>query len=192
MTDKESHPPPEEWTIPLAGVEDEEFVRQVEEAFKDIYQRYFRDEPLLVNHQLPILVRALRQHPSGWRIFLILTPWMLARIFSPVQPPGLLLPPRWSAPERANAPYVVIGPLVSLPLWDTIQKAHLNYSLPIGHYLLQPLVQSMDRFPTPQAVFDAWNQVIRTRDENIRKRNAHSLWQEEVSRREIITHWIRS
>jgi hypothetical protein len=139
---------------------------------------------MLVNHDLPILVRALRRVES-WRVFLLLTPWMLARVFMPLEMPPVVIPAGWRATERADEPYAVIGPGMQMMVRETTEKAHINYYPRIGHYLLQPLIQSMESFASPTEVFEAWNDVIRIRTENIRKLNRSCHWQEDISRREF-------
>ena len=43
----------------------------------------------------------------------------------------------------------------------------------------------MGGYKSPQEVFDAWDHVIKTRDENIEKLRRDCPWQKEVSRREF-------
>ena len=174
------------WEIPLAAVEDAAFSGRVESVFTAIYGRWFADELMLVNHALPIQVRALRRIDI-WRVFLLLTPWMLTRVLAPVRQPTIALPRGWRGAERRDAPYTVIGPSVSIPILGTSDRAHVNYDPRLGHHLLQPLVQSMERFESAHAVYAAWNQVIQTRDDNIRKLNKECLWQQDVSRREFFS-----
>uniref|UniRef100_A0A450RX67 [NiFe] hydrogenase assembly chaperone, HybE family n=1 Tax=Candidatus Kentrum sp. DK TaxID=2126562 RepID=A0A450RX67_9GAMM len=172
------------WETPLAALEDTAFVRAVEEAFADIYRTWFSREIELVNHQLPILVRALRR-VEPWRVFLLVTPWMLARVFIPYKTPSIAIPEDWRGNARADKPYTVIGPVVTMVVKETTEKAHINYHPGIGHYLVQPLIQSMETFASPGEVYEAWNNVIRVRNENIRKLNRRCNWQEDVSRREF-------
>lgn len=179
-----------QWEMPLAAVDDAAFSGQVKSVFSEIYVRWFSEELMLVNHALPIQVRAIRRIDS-WRVFLLLTPWMLTRVLAPVRQPAVPLPQGWSRAERRDAPYAVIGPPVSIPILGTTDRAHINYDPRLGHHLLQPLVQSMERFASANAVYAAWNQVIQTRDENIRKFNKECLWQQDVSRREFFSRLAR-
>ena len=172
------------WEIPIAACSDAEFSKAVEAAFSAIYRRWFSEELTAVNHNLPISVRALRC-VDPWRVFLLLTPWMLARVFAPVRDPGIALPEGWRAGERSGAAYTVIGPAVAISILGTTERAHINHDHRLGHHLVQPLVQSMVRFESPNAVYAAWNQVIETRNENIRKRKMRCRWQQDVSRREF-------
>jgi len=178
----------ETWELPLITVQDDVLPQIVQEAFTDIYQEWFAQEPMLINHDLPILVRALRR-VENWRVFLLLTPWMLARVFIPVLEPSETLPipvPKgWKPSERVGKPYTVIGPGVEIAINEASEKAHINYHTRIGHYFVQPLIQSMESFSSPEQVFEAWNNVLRVRNENIRKLNRRCRWQEDVSRREF-------
>ena len=150
-----------------------------------IYTRYFTDD-LAANHALPIMTHAFRRLDQ-WRVFLLLTPWMLARLFVPDADPGLRIPAEWDAQTRSEREYQVIGPAFDLPLLTGKQRAHLNHSPVIGHYLLHPLILSMIGFSAPEEVFAAWSRVIEIRNRNleiVRKRNP---LQEEITRREFFT-----
>lgn len=172
------------WTLgTLAELDDRALAAAVKACFNEIYQQHFSSE-WLVNHALPVEIRALR-HSDGWCVFLLLTPWMMARVFLPERDPGLSLPPGWQAAERAGAPFVVIGPLLDFTILGGAQKAHLNYLPELGHFLLQPLVQSMEQFDGADAVFAAWNEVIQTRDRVMEEQKRECGWQREVSRREF-------
>lgn len=156
---------------------------------EDLYQQYFVNEPM-VNPRLPIEVRAFR-HIEQWRVFLLLTPWMLVRVFIPQGDPGVKVPQEWGAAERENAPYTLLGPVLELTILGSEQKAHLTFHPQIGHYLIQPLVLSMPTYDSAEAVFDAWRQVIETRNENMKRLNVRSAWHEEVSRREFFAKLMR-
>lgn len=171
------------WQIFDSTQKDEEVINAVITAFTELYQTYFINE-LLVNHHLPVEVRAFR-HTDIWRIFLLLTPWALARVFLPERQPALLIPSGWQAEQRVNASITVIGPAISLPILGGKERAHLNYHPQLGHYLIQPLIQSMEQFNTPDDAFNAWNEVIKTRNRVIEEQKRRCDWQQEVSRREF-------
>jgi hypothetical protein len=103
----------------------------------------------------------------------------------PTHPPKLELPGGWSAEERQEADYLVLGPRLDFQLLDQPRQAHLNHHPRLGHYLLQPLILNMAGFDSADAVFEAWNRVIRTRDENMEKMRRDCPWQKDVSRREL-------
>lgn len=65
------------------------------------------------------------------------------------------------------------------------QTAHLNYDAKIGHFLLQPLVQSMQGYNNADELYQAWNQVLLTREENMKKMSRDCPLQKEMSRREF-------
>jgi hypothetical protein len=178
------------WALTLAELDDEAFVATLEAVFTALYRQVFAADELGINRGLPIEVRAVR-HREAWRINLLLTPWMLARVFTPLRLPEIPIPSGWTSDERTEAPYQVIGPLIEFSVLDSPQKAHLNYQVRLGHYLIQPLVQSMARFASASAVFEAWSQVIATRTENMQKLNVQSRWQEDLSRRELFTRLLR-
>ncbi|MDD5058787.1 MAG: [NiFe]-hydrogenase assembly chaperone HybE [Sideroxydans sp.] len=163
--------------------DDQTVIAAVRRSFGEIYTQYFRNE-FLVNHDLPIEVRAFRRS-DGWCVFLLLTPWMMARVFLPERDPGLPVPNGWSADERAAASFLVIGPQLEFPLLGETLKAHLNYQPGLGHFLLQPLVQSMQQYESASAVFAAWDEVIKKRDRVMEEQKRECGWQKEVSRREF-------
>jgi hypothetical protein len=172
------------WKLGILPQGDESAVAaRVCDCFGEIYRRHFSSE-WLVNHDLPVEIRAFR--PSDdWSVFLLLTPWMMARVFLPERDPGLQIPSGWSAAERAVAPFQVIGPLLDFTILGGLQKAHLNYLPELGHFLLQPLVQSMEQYDSADAVFAAWDAVIKTRDRVMEEQKKECGWQKEVSRREF-------
>ena len=150
-------------------------------AHREIYDQYFAKDPM-VNSTLGFQLHGYR-HTEQWRIVLILTPWMLSRLLFPEQPPDIEIPDGWSAAERMGADYQLLGPCVNL---DWQGKAHLNYHPQLGHYLLQPIALNMQPYATPDEAFRAWNDVIKTRDENMQQMQRECPWQQEVSRREFL------
>lgn len=163
--------------------EEDALAAAVLEVHRAILQGQLAGDPML-NLSLGIEQRALRRI-EGWRVLLLLTPWMLARLLFPDEPPALPLPAGWSADERRNADYLVLGPRVAFDLLGQPQQAHLSYHPALGHYLLQPLCLNMEPYRDAEAVFEQWNQVIRTRDENMEKARRDCPVQKEVSRREF-------
>jgi len=169
--------------------EDSALLAAIVEEHRLIYDRYFQDE-LEINHQLPVMTHAFRRLDQ-WRVLLLLTPWMLARVFVPDSPPDIDIPEKWRTESRKDLPYTVIGPSVDLNLLTGRQKAHLNHSTRLGHYLLHPLILSMSRFQTPEEVFRAWNEVIEARNDNIKKMQRQNPQHEEISRREFFSGALR-
>lgn len=177
------------WQLIHEVNDDENLINHVIETFTHLYQEVFQEDPL-VNHQFPIEIRAFRYTPP-WRIFLLLTPWTLARLFIPNRDPGILIPPEWEAEKRLYAPMTVIGPAMPLAILGGKEQAHLNYHPKLGHYLIQPIIQSMIKFKTPDEAFNAWNEVIKTRNRVIEEKQRRCDWQQEVSRREFFAHLTR-
>lgn len=167
--------------LPKGG--DSAVIAAVGDCFGEIYRNHFSAE-LMVNRNLPVEIRAFRRS-DGWCVFLLLTPWMMTRVFLPERDPGLRVPTGWSAAKRASANFLVIGPLIGFSILGGEQKAHLNYLPELGHFLLQPLVQSMERFESADEVFAAWDEVIKTRDRVMEEQKRECGWQKEVSRREF-------
>lgn len=156
-------------------------------AVLDIHQAILRGQMAadpMVNLNLPIQQRAFRQI-ERWRVLLLLTPWMLSRLLFPSTPPALKIPEDWSAAERQDADYLLLGPRIGFQLLGQPQQAHLNFHPRLGHHLLQPICLNMEPYPDAEAVFEEWNQVIRTRDENMEKAKRDCPLQKEVSRREF-------
>ena len=170
-------------TCPREWADDQALGQAVLDAHEVILREQLAGDPML-NGVLGIQLRALRRI-EGWRVLLLLTPWMLARLLVPDEPPGLRIPAGWSADARRDADYMVLGPNLSFELLGQPQRAHLNYHPRLGHYLLQPICLNMGPYRNAEAVFEEWNQVIRTRDENMEKANRDCPLQKEVSRREF-------
>lgn len=185
MVGSEPRPPLSEgWhCCPSELSQDDAFLGAVVEVHRALHAQYFSGDPA-VNPRLEVQARAFRRL-EGWRVLLVLTPWMLARLLVPDRDPGLSLPEGWSAAARRDAPYQVLGPLLRLELLGQAQTAHLNYHPRLGHYLLMPLALDMAPYASPEAVFAAWDQVIQTRDANMEKHRRDCPWQTEVSRREL-------
>jgi hypothetical protein len=171
------------------GQDDQAVIAAVIASFSEVYRTHFSGE-WLVNHDLPVEVRAFRRL-DGWPVFLLLTPWMMARVFLPERDPGLPIASGWSAAERDKLPFAAIGPLLTFTIMGGEQKAHLNYLPGLGHFLLQPLVQSMEQYASADAVFAAWDEVIKTRDRVMEEQKRECGWQKEVSRREFFARLVR-
>lgn len=172
-----------DWQILEELQDDQALVERVIRVHRDLLAGRLAGDPL-VNLNLPIEVRALRRI-EGWRVLLLLTPWMLARLLFPDRPPEIVLPAGWSAAERAGAEYQVLGPRVRLSLLGQAQQAHLGYLEGLGHYLLQPICLNMEPYADADAVFAAWAEVIRVRDENMERMRRDCPLQREISRREL-------
>lgn len=164
----------------LIKIDDENLITCVTEAFSRLYRIYFIHE-LLINHHFPIEIRAFR-HTDIWRVFLLLTPWTLARVFIPGKDPKIELPFGWTAAERVHAPITMIGPTVSLEILGGTERAHVCYHPVLGHYLMQPLIQSMETFATPEDAFLAWNEIISCPHAEYPCKKCE--WEQDVSRRE--------
>lgn len=173
------------WPAPLA--DDEQLSAAVLSLHRTIYATDFAHDPA-ANHGLSVQTRAFRRL-QDWRVMLILTPWMLARLLFPDRPPRLRIPADWRAEARQDQHYQVLGPRLELELLGQAQQVHLNFHPALGHYLLQPVVLNMQPYANPEAVFEAWGGVIRTRDENMEKHRKDCPWQKEVSRRELFSRW---
>ncbi len=172
------------WRLSPPGLTDDAaFVDAVCNLHRDAYERFFACDPA-ANHDLGVQVRAFRR-VDVWRVLLVLTPWMLSRLMVPDHDPGLRIPEQWDAESRMDADYLVLGPQLKFAILGQAQQAHLNYAASLGHYLLQPIALNMTSYDSADAVFKAWNQVIRTRDENMEKHRKDCAWQKEISRREL-------
>ncbi len=177
MTDRD-------WRIcPPALADDEALGRAVVGTHRAVLRDQLSGDPML-NAALGVQLRALRRI-EGWRVLLLLTPWMLARLLFPDDRPPLEIPRGWSANERQGSDYLVLGPRLDFVLLGQPQQAHLNYDPALGHYLVQPICLDLAPYRDAAAVFEAWNQVIRTRDENMEKAKRDCPLQKEISRREL-------
>jgi len=176
------------WQLPEPELEDDarlmDRVRKVHEA---IFRLGFSSDPL-VNTALAVQCRAFRRL-GEWRLVVVLTPWMLARLMFPDRAPDLEIPEGWGAQERETADYLVLGPAAEIRLLDQPLKVHLNYDSRLGHYLLHPLCLNMQGYRDAEAVFEAWNEVIRIRDANLERLDRDCPLQQEVSRRELFKRY---
>lgn len=170
-------------SCPPALAEDRALSRAILDAHQAILRDQLVGDPML-NRTLGMELRALRRI-EGWRVLLLLTPWMLARLLFPDESPIIEIPPDWTAERRRDADYLMLGPSLEFELFGQPQKAHLNFHPSLGHYLLQPLCLDMAPYADAAAVFEAWDQVIRIRDENMEKARRECPMQREVSRREL-------
>lgn len=159
-------------------------------VYQDLYQHYFTNLPT-INPRLPIELNAFRRIDQ-WRVFLLLTPWMLVRLWVPEGATGFAVPQGWSAEERDNASYTLLGPVFKLIVLDSQQKVHLAYYRQIGHYFIQPLILSLTAYDSAGAVYHAWRQVIQARIEKLKRLKKTSQWQSEVSRRELFSKLVKS
>lgn len=151
---------------------------------QEIHRLHFAGSPG-VNEALGLQIRACRRIEQ-WLALLLLTPWMLSRLWFPGKPPAIDIPSEWLPEQRSAEDYQLLGPACSFQVLGQQQQAHLNYHPDMGHYLLQPLVLNMQPYADAEAVFEAWNDVIRIRDENMRKMARDCPLQKEVSRRELL------
>ncbi|WP_029407660.1 [NiFe]-hydrogenase assembly chaperone HybE [Thiomicrorhabdus sp. Milos-T2] len=148
-------------------------------SFEHTYHKNFEDQWMGVNHDLQVEMRGIK-FVEGWITGFLLTPWMLCNLYIPVHPEKTLsfdIEPEWQASAQSDQDYVVIGPLQEFSVGGQAQKAYLNYHPELGHYLLQPLVQIMDKYPDNERAFGAWSEVIA-----FRKAHYEKLEQEQVAR----------
>jgi hypothetical protein len=157
-------------------------------AHRQIYDRHFSQEPT-ANHAIGFHLHGYRRR-GDWYIVLALTPWMFARLLFAETPPAIQIPDGWRAGQRQEDDYQLLGPMVE-PLPETGGiKSHLNYHPTLGHYLLQPIALDMRQYANAIEAFEAWNRVIRTRDENMRRLDKECAWQQEISRRELFGRYL--
>lgn len=174
-----------DWQLANLPPDDTQLAQTVESVFTAIHQEQMAGAEG-VNGALPVEVRALRQ-ADGWRVMLLLTPWMLARLYLPETAPSIEVPPDWQAEARAGKPYEVIGPPCRFTLFGGEQKAHLNYHPGLGHYLVLPIAQAMEKYAAAGEVFAEWNGVLATRDRVMAEGKRECPAQREMSRREFFT-----
>jgi hypothetical protein len=170
--------------LPKELRDDSKFKQALIDVHREIYEEFFDEDPL-VNGSLGFHLHAYRR-TSGWRVVLILTPWMMSRLLFPENNPHIVIPEGWSGEERCGTDYQVLGPSLRLGWSGNYMQSHLNFHALLGHYLLQPILMNMQNYNTPQAAFEAWNDIVNRRDENTKRMLRNHPWQEEVSRREFL------
>jgi hypothetical protein len=157
-------------------------------AHRQIYDRHFARDPM-VNPALGFHLHGYRR-VNNWRIVLVLTPWMFSRLLFAEKAPAVEIPDGWRAAQRRDADYQLLGPMIeALPLTGGV-KSHLNYHPTLGHYLLQPIALNMQEYACAEDVFEAWNQVIQTRNQALQNLDRECAWQEEISRRELFNKYL--
>ncbi len=172
------------WRIcPEDLADDAALAAAVPDVYGSIMGREMAGDPML-NPALGIEQRALRRI-EGWRVLLLLTPWMFVRLLFPDESPAIPLPDGWSEEARRDASYLVLGPRIAFTLLGQAQQGHLSFHPRLGHYLLQPICLDMEDYRDVDAVFKAWGEVIRVRDENMEKARRDCPLQREISRREL-------
>ncbi|MBF0417181.1 MAG: [NiFe]-hydrogenase assembly chaperone HybE [Magnetococcales bacterium] len=171
---------------------DEALMGAVEAEYRQVYARHVT-EAWAANESLPITTRYYRDDPP-WKIFLLLTPWMLARLFfagdEPVGfAPRLPLPVDGGSPDE-GAQLFQLGPVVSFALHGQPQKGHMQWSAGLGHFLLQPLILNMAPYVGAESAFAAWSDTVARRDALLSTMKRNCGWQKEVSRRELFGRGI--
>jgi len=177
------------------------------DAFANVYSEDFANALMGVNHRLTTEVRGF-QLKAQWAQAGLLTPWMLAIVYLPLNPQALdslVCPDDWVTPLPANLPYQVVGPLMTLQIGDKAYPAHLNFHPQLGHYWLRPLVQNMARYANNDQAFDAWSEVLAFRKAVREQMQAQASAQAEqdqmasvsidnqdtkVSRRAVLAKWL--
>ncbi|MCU7934888.1 MAG: [NiFe]-hydrogenase assembly chaperone HybE [Candidatus Thiodiazotropha sp. (ex Dulcina madagascariensis)] len=181
--------PETQWQLlPPELNQDKTFQDSLLTVHKEIYNNFFSDDPL-ANPELGFHLHAYRR-TSGWRVVLIVTPWMMSRLLFPEKDPHIVIPEGWSGEDRGESDYQVLGPSLRLGWSGNYMQAHLNYHPRLGHYLLQPIALNMQTYATPEEAFEAWNCVIKARDESMKRMKKKCPWQEEVSRREFLGKYL--
>jgi len=149
-------------------------------VFENTYHKNFEDEWMGVNHNLQVELRGVK-FVDGWITGFLLTPWMLCSLYVPVlQAPSFEIEQEWQVEARQNQDYVVIGPLKTFEIGNSPQKGNLNYHPELGHYLLQPLVQIMDKYADNESAFAAWSEVIAFRKAHYEKVEQELLAKEQA------------
>jgi hypothetical protein len=141
--------PDQPWVLcPPELAEDDALSAAVLGVHQAILRDQLQGDPSL-NPDLDIQQRALRR-VEDWRVLLLLTPWMLARLLFPDRSPSLALPGGWSAPERTNAPYQVLGPRILFSLLGQSQQAHLSYHRTWATFFCSPFASTWSPTRTPR------------------------------------------
>lgn len=99
---------------------------------------------------------------DGWWLAHVLTPMALYRICLPLQVPQEAIPLTFMP---AQHPCQALGPLMQTQIPGLPGRGHLHYLSSLGHFLLQPEVTQPRRYADAEAVFAAWQKVIRFRQQ---------------------------
>jgi hypothetical protein len=170
----------------------------LESTFAKLYNDDFADAMMGINHKLKVEVRGWHRK-DDWAMGVLLTPWMLTKVYIPLSiPKDLDIPAGWSADERQNAAYVVIGPLMNLMIDGQAHAVHINYHPQLGHYAVQPLVQKMNSYVDNEAAFAAWGEVLTFRKEYRAKLQAEAeqaaqkAAEIDSSKRNLLNKWLKA
>jgi hypothetical protein len=170
--------------LPEELVDDARFKQTLIDVHREIYDEHFQDEPQ-INISLGFHLHAYRR-TSGWRVVVILTPWMMSRLLFPEQNPQIVIPEGWSGEERYGTDYQALGPSLRLGWSGNYMQSHLNFHAQLGHYLLQPILMNMKHYHTPSQAFEAWRRAIGARSRRTLDRLHNCPWQEELSDRNFL------
>ena len=183
------------WQL-IDSVSAEALPQRLEQTFAQLYNDDFADAMMGINHKLKVEVRGWHEK-DNWAMGVLLTPWMLTKIYIPLSTPAEpTIPADWQADARSNAPYVVIGPLMTLTIDGQPHTVHINYHPQLGHYAVQPLVQKMDSYDNNEAAFAAWGEVLTFRKAYRAKLQAEAedaakkAAEIDASKRNLLTRWL--
>lgn len=169
------------WQI-LPAATAETLALQITAAFRHRHEACFRDSQA-AHPDLSVELRDLRS-VTGWWLGHLLTPIALYRICIPTAIPAVPLPSGWTAAECTAL--LSLGPPLALSVPGLIGQGHLHYLPELGHFLLQPEVQGLRRYPDADAVFAAWGQVLRFRQQS----RANLEQQQQCDRRAFLRRLI--
>jgi len=168
----------------------------LESTFAQLYNDDFADAMMGINHQLKVEVRGWHVK-DNWAMGVLLTPWMLTKIYIPLSAPDdIAIPADWQADARQNAPYVVIGELMTLTIDGQTHTVHINYHPTLGHYCVQPLVQKMNTYADNESAFAAWGEVLKFRKAYRAKLEAEAedaakkAAEIDANKRNLLTRWL--
>jgi hypothetical protein len=184
-----------DWQL-IDALETEALPALLESTFAQLYNDDFADAMMGINHQLKVEVRGWHVK-DNWAMGVLLTPWMLTKIYIPLSAPNdIAIPADWQADARQNAPYVVIGSLMTLTIDGQPHTVHINYHPTLGHYCVQPLVQKMNGYANNEAAFAAWGEVLAFRKEYRAKLQAEAedaakkAAEIDAGKRNLLTRWL--
>jgi hypothetical protein len=170
--------------LPMELKDDTTFTQVLVDVHREIYKDFFYDDPLS-SESLGFHLHAYRR-TSGWRVAVILTPWMMSRLLFPEQDPHIVIPQGWSGEERCGTDYQALGPSLRLGWSGHYMQAHLNFHARLGHYLLQPILMNMKNYRTADQALEAWRDAIGTKGKKMMGMLQNCPWQEAFSDRAFL------
>ena len=180
------------WEIPVPGAAPEVRFQALLDALRRIGQTQLADADF-VQPAIGYDCRGLHT-ADEWDIGYVITPWMLAHVFLPRRPPpppSAALPAQWHAKARKDKPFQLLGPALDFVVGEEMPSLHIQWIAGFGHFMFQPLILKLSRYPDAEAVWKAQSDVLAARERAGRERLAQMKRQDaQIDRRAFLRRML--